>query len=202
MDTENLLYFLFPNVTKDLNITFKACYHETHDYNPEFDVIKENATCSKEGEVLRTCYKCGKVVSEKTSIAPDNHTDLKHIEAKAATKTAGGQYRILVCEGCGKYYKDAKATQEITKEQTVTAKLSSDNNESTGGNTGNNTGNSAGNNTGNSTGNNTGNNSKSGSDATTSPQTGDNSNLTLWVALLFVGGGAVAATVYGRKNVA
>ena len=57
--------FSIPNVTKDLNITFKACYHETHDYNPEFDVIKENATCSKEGEVLRTCYKCGKVVSEK-----------------------------------------------------------------------------------------------------------------------------------------
>ena len=193
--------FSIPNVTKDLNITFKACYHETHDYNPEFDVIKENATCSKEGEVLRTCYKCGKVVSEKTSIAPDNHTDLKHIEAKAATKTAEGNIEYWYCEGCGKYYKDAKATQEITKEQTVTAKLSSDNNESTGGNTGNNTGNSAGNNTGNSTGNNTGNNSKSGSDATTSPQTGDNSNLTLWVALLFVSGGAVTATtVYGRKK--
>ena len=185
--------FSIPNVTKDLNITFKACYHETHDYNPKFDVIKENATCAKEGEVLRTCYKCGKVVSEKTSIAPDNHTDLKHIEAKAATKTAEGNIEYWYCEGCGKYYKDAKATQEITKEQTVTAKLPSDNN--------GNTGNSAGNNTGNSTGNNTGNNSKSSSDATTSLQTGDNSNLTLWVALLFVSGGAVTATtVYGRKK--
>ena len=173
--------FSIPNVTKDLNITFKACYHETHDYNAENDVVKENATCAKEGEVLRTCYKCGKVVSEKTSIAPDNHTDLKHIEAKAATKTAEGNIEYWYCEGCGKYYKDAKATQEITKEQTVTAKLSSDNN----GNTGNSTGN----------------NSKSSSDATTSPQTGDNSNLTLWVALLFVSGGAVTATtVYGRKK--
>lgn len=134
----NPVVFSIPNVTKDLNITFKACYHETHDYNPEFDVIKENATCSKEGEVLRTCYKCGKVVSEITSIAPDNHAGLKHIDAVAATKTAEGNIEYWYCEGCGKYYKDAKATQEITKAQTVTAKLPSDNNENTGGNDSNN----------------------------------------------------------------
>ncbi|MBU5420379.1 LPXTG cell wall anchor domain-containing protein [Acetanaerobacterium sp. MSJ-12] len=36
---------------------------------------------------------------------------------------------------------------------------------------------------------------------TTSPKTGDNSNMLLWVALLFVSGGAVTATtVYGRKK--
>lgn len=34
-----------------------------------------------------------------------------------------------------------------------------------------------------------------------SPQTGDNSNLLLWIALLFISGGAVTATtVYGRKK--
>ena len=34
-----------------------------------------------------------------------------------------------------------------------------------------------------------------------SPKTGDNSNLALWFALLFVSGGAVTATtIYGRKN--
>lgn len=173
--------FSIPNVTKDLNITFKACYHETHDYNPEFDVIKENATCSKEGEVLRTCYKCGKVVSEKTSIAPDNHAGLKHIDAVAATKTAEGNIEYWYCEGCGKYYKDAKSTQEITKAQTVTAKLPSDNNENTGGNDSN--------------------NSKPGNGANTLPQTGDNSSLALWIALLLASGGAVTATtVYSRKK--
>lgn len=173
--------FSIPNVTKDLNITFKACYHETHDYNPEFDVIKENATCSKEGEVLRTCYKCGKVVSEITSIAPDNHAGLKHIDAVAATKTAEGNIEYWYCEGCGKYYKDAKATQEITKAQTVTAKLPSDNNENTGGNDSN--------------------NGKPGNGANTLPQTGDNSSLALWIALLLASGGAVTATtVYSRKK--
>ena len=34
-----------------------------------------------------------------------------------------------------------------------------------------------------------------------SPQTGDNSNLLLWIALLFISGGAVTVTtVYGRKK--
>ena len=34
-----------------------------------------------------------------------------------------------------------------------------------------------------------------------SPQTGDTSNLALWIALLFVSGGAVTATtIYGRKK--
>ena len=59
----------------------------------------------------------------KTSIAPDNHTDLKHIEAKAATKTAEGNIEYWYCEGCGKYYSDAKAAHEITLEQTVIEKL-------------------------------------------------------------------------------
>ena len=115
--------FSIPNVTKDLNITFKACYHETHDYNPEFDVIKENATCSKEGEVLHTCYMCGKVVSEKISVAPDNHTDLTHVDAKAATAESAGNIEYWHCEKCGKYYSDAKAAHEITLEQTVIEKL-------------------------------------------------------------------------------
>ena len=115
--------FSIPNVTKDLNITFKACYHETHDYNPEFDVIKENATCSKEGEVLHTCYKCGKVVSEKTSVAPDNHTDLKHTSANAATDTAEGNIEYWYCADCGKYYSDAQATKEISFADTIVAKL-------------------------------------------------------------------------------
>ena len=160
--------FSIPNVTKDLNITFKACYHETHDYNAENDVVKESATCTKEGKVLHTCYKCGKVVSEKISVAPNNHTDLKHIDAVAATKAAEGNIEYWYCSGCKKYYKDAKATQEIKQADTVTAKLP-------GGTV------------------------KPGADK--SPQTGDNSNPLLWIALLFISGGAVTVTtVYGRKK--
>lgn len=132
------------------------------------------ATCKDKAK----CEVCGESYGE---LDANNHTDLKHIEAKAATKTSEGNIEYWYCEGCGKYYKDAKATQEITKAQTVTAKIPSDNNTSAGGSTGN--------------------NNKPSSNATISPQTGDNSNLILWIALLLASGGAVTATtVYGRKK--
>ncbi|MGN1102096.1 MAG: hypothetical protein ACI4RG_07880, partial [Huintestinicola sp.] len=70
---EEPVVFSIPNVTEDLNITFTACYHETHDYSKDDDVVIEEATCTKEGEVLRTCYKCGKSVHEKTDIVPHSY---------------------------------------------------------------------------------------------------------------------------------
>lgn len=54
---------------------------------------------------------------------PANHTALTHVEAKAATTEAEGNIEYWYCEGCGKYYSDATAATEITKEQIVTAKL-------------------------------------------------------------------------------
>ena len=132
------------------------------------------ATCKDKAK----CAVCGESYGE---LDANNHSNLKHIEAKAATKTAEGNIEYWYCADCGKYYKDAKATQEITKAQTVTAKIPSDNNTSAGGSTGN--------------------NNKPSNNATTSPQTGDNSNLTLWIALLLASGGAVTATtVHGRKK--
>lgn len=66
------------------------------------------------------CEICGKGYGE-----PDegNHADLKHIDAKAATKDAEGNTEYWCCDGCGKYYSDAAAAKEITKESTVTKKL-------------------------------------------------------------------------------
>ena len=125
------------------------------------------ATCTNKA----VCEICGESYGELNA---NNHSDLKHFPAKAATKTTEGNIEYWYCSGCKKYYKDAKATQEITKVQTVTAKLPSDNN---------------------------GSNNKPDNNATTSPQTGDNSNFALWIALLFISGGAVTATtVYGRKK--
>ena len=113
------------------------------------------ATCTNKA----VCEICGESYGE---LDPNNHANLKHIDAKAATKTSEGNIEYWYCSGCKKYYKDAKATQEITKAQTVTAKLPDD---------------------------------------SKSPQTGDNSNLALWIALLFISGGAVTVTtVYGRKK--
>ena len=113
------------------------------------------ATCKNKA----ICEVCGESYGE---LDPNNHANLKHIDAKAATKTSEGNIEYWYCDGCKKYYKDAKATQEIKQVDTVTAKRPDD---------------------------------------SKSPQTGDNSNLALWIALLFVSDGAVTATtVYGRKK--
>ena len=74
------------------------------------------ATCKDKA----ICEVCGESYG---NLDPNNHANLKHIDAKAATKTSEGNIEYWYCDGCNKYYKDAKATQEITKAQTVTAKL-------------------------------------------------------------------------------
>lgn len=57
------------------------------------------------------------------SLDPNNHTDLKHIDAKAATAAEEGNIEYWHCGGCNKYFSDAAAKTEITQADTVTAKL-------------------------------------------------------------------------------
>ena len=88
------------------------------------------ATCTEKA----VCEVCGKAYGE---LDPKNHTDLKHIPAKAATKTAGGNIEYWYCEDCDKYFSDAAATKEIKQADTVTAKLSgAAKSPQTGGNSG------------------------------------------------------------------
>ena len=74
------------------------------------------ATCAEKA----VCEYCGKAYGK-----PDlnNHTDLKHIDAKAATKAAEGNIEYWYCGGCDKYYSDKDGINEIKKADTVTAKL-------------------------------------------------------------------------------
>ena len=109
------------------------------------------ATCTQKA----VCEVCGKAYGEPD---PNNHTDLKHIPAKASTEDAEGNIEYWHCGGCNKYYSDKDGTKEITKADTVTAKLPK------------------------------------------SPQTGDNSNLMLWIALLFISGGACTVLTVKRKK--
>ena len=74
------------------------------------------ATCTEKA----VCEVCGKAYGEPD---PKNHTDLKYIPAKAATEDAEGNIEYWYCKGCGKYYSDKDGTKEITKADTVTAKL-------------------------------------------------------------------------------
>ena len=70
----------------------------------------QNAVC----EICKASYG---------SLDPNNHTDLKHIDAKAATAAEEGNIAYWYCDGCKKYFSDAAATKEITKAATMTAKL-------------------------------------------------------------------------------
>ncbi len=78
--------------------------------------IGGNKTCRDKA----VCEACGKSYGE---LDPNNHTDLKHFPAKAATEDSEGNIEYWYCEGCGKYYSDKDGTKEIAKADTVTAKL-------------------------------------------------------------------------------
>lgn len=74
------------------------------------------ATCTEKA----VCEYCGKAYGKTDS---NNHTDLKHIDAKAATEDAEGNIEYWYCSGCDKYYSDKDGINEIKKADTVTAKL-------------------------------------------------------------------------------
>ena len=78
--------------------------------------IGGNKTCRDKA----VCEACGKSYGE---LDPNNHTDLKHFPAKAATEDSEGNIEYWYCNGCNKYYRGKDGTKEIAKADTVTAKL-------------------------------------------------------------------------------
>ena len=146
------------HVDKDKNHICDYCKktisaHEDADKNHICDYCGKGITNHSGGKATCTekavCEICNEPYGE---IDGASHADLRHIEAKTATKDAEGNVEYWYCEACNKYYSDEAATKEIKKTDTVTAKLPDD---------------------------------------SKSPQTGDNGNLILWIALLFISGGVM-----------
>ena len=145
------------------------------------------ATCTERA----VCEVCGKAYGE---LDANNHSGLKHIDAKAATKDAEGNIEYWYCNGCGKYYSDKDGTKEIKKADTVTTKLKDDSKSPQ-------TGDSKSPQTGDSKSPQTGDSKSPQTGDSKSPQTGDSSNFALWLALLFISGGAaIGTTVVSRKK--
>ena len=76
------------------------------------------ATCTAKA----VCTVCG---AEYGELDAKNHADLKHVPAKAVTRTAEGNIEYWHCEACEKYFSDADAKNEITQAQTVIPKRQS-----------------------------------------------------------------------------
>ena len=74
------------------------------------------ATCTEKP----ICEICKGAYGE---LDPNNHADLKHISAKAATEDTEGNIEYWYCGGCDKYYSDKDGINEIKKADTVTARI-------------------------------------------------------------------------------
>ena len=127
---------------------------------------------------------------------PAGHTcDIKPVTKVEPSCAEGGKEAYYKCEGCGKFYEDALGAKEITD-------LAAWGNIAKNGHTdANNDGkcDTCEYNVGTTTTKPEDTNKPS--DDVQSPQTGDNSMMWLWVALLFVSGfGVVATTVIGKKK--
>lgn len=83
----------------------------------------ETVNCSGGKATCKAKAVCEICKESYGSLDSNNHTDLKHIDAKAATAAAEGNIAYWYCDGCNKYFSDAAATREITRADTVTAKL-------------------------------------------------------------------------------
>ena len=73
------------------------------------------ATCA----ATATCTVCQGTIPKDAN----THTDLTHVAAAAATTKAEGNIEYWHCTGCGRYFSDAQAAEEITRADTVLAKL-------------------------------------------------------------------------------
>ena len=108
--------------TSDATHHWHECANESCDVtdNAEKNGYAEHsggkATCTQNAvcEICKASYG---------SLDPNNHTDLKHIDAKAATAAEEGNIAYWYCDGCKKYFSDKDGTKEIAKADTVTAKL-------------------------------------------------------------------------------
>ena len=83
----------------------------------------ETVNCSGGKATCKAKAVCEICKESYGSLDPNNHADLKHIDAKAATAAAEGNIEYWYCDGCKKYFSDAAAKAEITQADTVTAKL-------------------------------------------------------------------------------
>lgn len=130
-----------------------------------------DATCTEKAacKICKTEY-----------LDPNSHSELKHVEAKAATKEAEGNVEYWHCEDCGKYFSDSAATKELAKADTVVARITDETKPEEKKDEAKPDGRK--------------------DETKKPPHTGDESALALWLMLTLAGSAALAAVVVSRKK--
>ncbi|MDM8125501.1 leucine-rich repeat domain-containing protein [Mediterraneibacter glycyrrhizinilyticus] len=186
---------------KTATVTFTCKRDEKHTAEPDVTVtqeVKTPATCTEKGVAVDTA-KAVLDGKEYTSINENSAVEIaalghkaEKVEGKAPTATEPGNIEYWYCPQCDTYFKDAGLTEVITKEQTVLAPTGETKPEP----------------------------SKPDEtpaaptdppqdkpdktdDTTESPQTGDGSDMALWIGLMMAScGGVLGMLFYRRKKAA
>ena len=186
---------------KTATVTFTCKRDEKHTAEPDVTVtqeVKTPATCTEKGVAVDTA-KAVLDRKEYTSINESSAVEIaalghkaEKVDGKAPTATEPGNIEYWYCPQCDTYFKDAGLTEVITKEQTVLAPTGETKPEP----------------------------SKPDEtpaaptdppqdkpdktdDTTESPQTGDSSDMALWLGLMLAScGGVLGMLLYRRKKAA
>ena len=185
---------------KTAAVTFTCKRDEKHTAEPDVTVtqeVKTPATCTEKGVAVDTA-KAVLDGKEYTSINENSAVEIaalghkaEKVEGKAPTATEPGNIEYWYCPQCDTYFKDAGLTEVITKEQTVLAPTGETKPEP----------------------------SKPDEtpaaptdppqdkpdktdDTTESPQTGDSSDMALWIGLMLASCGVLGMLFYRRKKAA
>ena len=178
----------------------KCRYDDTHD-----TPVAHTPGAAATETTPQTCTECGYII---TPALGHTHSMTK-VDANPASCTEKGNIEYYKCDGCGKLFADATGNVELTADQVVVAATGHDyewkiDKEATATEKGSkheeckNCGDKKAAVEIPATGTPT---TPTEPADTKSPQTGDNSNMILWIALLFVSGGVLAGTtLYSHKR--
>lgn len=109
-----------------------GCKTDPEGYNAE--VVEDACDVTGDGRVnVRDLIRMSQYISDGSQTSPDGynavlkpakmpecqHSDMQKTPAKAATCTESGNIEYWYCDKCGKYYRDADCTAEISLSNTV-----------------------------------------------------------------------------------